>query len=506
MDKGNEAKMVKITRIVLGMLLLSGLLFSEENLKKRTILSSMKESYLQLPKEVDTINELFSEGIFYGRLRFNSFGFRWGEERSIADKVLRKDHAIAAIGGSLIYKSAYLHGFGFTLAGYTTQARGTLDSEEAYLYKGGKGLLSRYDSITQGKQGISVFAQAYLEYHKKNTYVKAGRFIFESFLTASNDTKMIPNTFEGVSLETTDFKNTLLKVAYLSKQKLRDHSDFHSVLAKADAILDDPFNVYTGSDDSGTHHGLKKSKIDALGIKDRLMIVDMRNHSIENLILRMNYTALPELVSSAMLQVDYEMHFLDMDVTPAFRYMQQFDNGAGAIGGANLKTVTTGYTDPDSLDSYLMAARVDIANHVWKMRFGYTQIADKGDLIAPWRGFPTAGFSRAMAQYNWYANTKTYMIRADFDFDSAGLIPGVEAFMRFAVQDFDDDKAGTQADSNVLTLDVLKEFSAYPGFYMKLRVAHVDGDDDTVAYKDDKPYTKLDPSYDEVRFEINYLF
>ena len=51
MDRGSVGKMVKITRIVLGMLFLPGLLFSEENLKKRTILSSMKESYLQLPKE-----------------------------------------------------------------------------------------------------------------------------------------------------------------------------------------------------------------------------------------------------------------------------------------------------------------------------------------------------------------------------------------------------------------------------------------------------------------------
>ena len=153
-----------------------------------------------------------------------------------------------------------------------------------------------------------------------------------------------------------------------------------------------------------------------------------------------------------------------------------------------------------------MAARVDIANHVWKLRFGYTEIADKGDLIAPWRGFPTGGFSRAMAQYNWYANTKSYMVRADFDFDTAGLIPGVEAFMRYAVQDFDDKKIGTQADSNVVTLDVLKEFTAYPGLYMKFRMGHVVGDNNTVVSFNGEQKTKLDPSYTEARFEINYLF
>ena len=437
------------------MLFLYGLLFAEEDLEKRSILNSMKESYYILPKEVNTINQLFSEGLFYGRLRFNSFGFHWAEELNVGEVAVRKDHAIAAIGGSLIYKSAYLHGFGFTLAGYTTQSRGTLESDEAYLYKSGKGLLSRYDYITQGKQDISVFAQAYLEFHKQKSYVKAGRLIFESYLTASNDTKMIPNTFEGVTLETTDLPNTLFKAAYLTKQKLRDHSNFHDVLAVADTMSADPFSIYSGNDDAGTHFGLKRSKLDALGIEDRLMIIDMRNHSIENLVLRMNYTALPDLVSSAMIQADYEMNLLDLDVTPAFRYMQQFDNGAGAIGGANLKTLTRGYSDPDSLDSWLIGARVDIAKDAWKLRFGYTQIADKGDLIAPWRGFPTAGFSRTMGQYNWYANTKSYMIRADLDLDTAGLIPGVQAFMRFTVQDFDDKKIGVQADSNIVTLDVL---------------------------------------------------
>ena len=497
---------MKMTKIVLVLLLLCTVLFAEEEHGKRGLLGSMKESYYQLPKEVDTLHEMLNEGVFYGRVRFNSFGFRWAEELSVKGIDVRKNHAIAAIGGSLIYKSAYLHGFGFTLAGYTTQSRGSLSSENAYLYKGGKGLLSRYDYITQGEQGISVFAQAYLEYHQSKSYVKAGRMIFESFLTASNDTKMIPNTFEGVTVETTDIPNTLFKAAYLTKQKLRDHSEFHEVLAIADVVSDDPYFKFSENDDSGAHFGLKKSKLDALGIDDKLMIVDLRNHSIENLVVRMNYTAIPDLLSSAMIQTDYEFNLLDHDITPAIRYMQQFDNGAGAIGGANLKTLTNGYSDPDSLDSWLAGARIDVSNHVWKLRFGYTQIADKGDLIAPWRGFPTSGFSRAMAQYNWYANTKSYMVRADYDFDNAGLIPGVEAFMRFVVQDFDDDKLGTQADSNVVTLDILKEFDAYPGLYMKLRVAHVDGDDDTVTYIDGGSHTKLDPSYDEARFEINYLF
>jgi len=280
------------------------------------------------------------------------------------------------------------------------------------------------------------------------------------------------------------------------------------LLARADTVKGKPYEVFSENDDSAMHIGLTQSKLDALGIDDRLIIMELRNHSIENLIVRMNYTAVPELVSSAMVQADYAFTMLHLDITPAVRYMYQFDNGAGAIGGATLKgpLFTKGYRDPESLDSWLVGARVDIANDAWRVRLGYTQVADKADIIAPWRGFPTSGFSRAMAQYNWYANTKSYMLRADYDFDSAGLIPGVQAFMRFVIQDFDDEKIATQADSTVVTVDVLKEFESYPDLYVKLRMAHVVSDKDTMVEIKGNRVPKANKSYDEVRFEINYLF
>ena len=491
-------------QVVLGlllMMLMNTLYATDEKPEKRKLKSNMNEVYIVTPENVDNLSDMFKQGLFYGRLRFNSFAFQWKDELEINGKSLRKDHAVGGLGGSVIYKSAYLNGFAFTAGLYTTQAFGTLDDNEAYLYKGGKGLLSRYDLINEGKQNMTSFAQAYLEYRNKNLSLKAGRMIFESFLTASNDTKMIPNTFEGATLSSSYLPGTIVKMAYLTQQKLRDHSTFHNVLARADLPDDDLFYIYSESDDPGMHLGLTESKLNERGISDRLIIIDGKNNSIENLIIRMNYTAVPELISSAMIQADYKFDVGNMFVIPALRYMQQFDEGAGKIGGANLKTITEGYSDLDSLDSWLFGARVDVRQDAWKLRFGYTKIADKGDLIAPWRGFPTGGFTRAMAQYNWYANTKTYMVRADYDFDKAGSVPKLKAFIRYAIQDFDDTKPGVIfADSNVFTLDVLKEIESIPNLYLKFRMGHIFGDAQTGEIK------KLDPSYDEARFEINYLF
>ena len=71
-----------------------------------------------------------------------------------------------------------------------------------------------------------------------------------------------------------------------------------------------------------------------------------------------------------MVQADYRVYMGNWSVIPAVRYMQQFDNGAGDIGGANLKTLTDGYKDPDSLDAELYGARIDVVYDAFKLRFG----------------------------------------------------------------------------------------------------------------------------------------
>ncbi len=477
---------------------LLGTVYGMEDFQKHSLRCDMSHMYDEVPEDVDTIGDMFCQGLFYGRLRFNSFGYKWKNEIDTAGVKIREDHAIAAIGGSLIYKSAYFNGFAVGAGLYTSSARGSLDTDEAYLYKGGKGVLSRYDALTGGKETLTSLAEAYLEYKYEDVSVKAGRQIFVSFLTKSNDTKMIPNTFEGLTFNSPSLYDSSFKLAYLAKQKLRDHSDFHHVLAVGDDA-NDPYAIFSENDDSAMHFGLIKSELEARGIEDRLIVFEAKNRSIENMSVRVNYTAVPELISSLMIQTDYRIYLADWSIVPALRVMQQFDDGAGAIGGANLKTLTEGYGNPESLDSALYGARIDFSQDAFNFRLGYTKIADEGDIIAPWRGFPTAGFTRAMAQYNWYANTESYMMQLDYEFEN---ISDFKVISRFAIQDFDDEKLGVQADSNVFTIDFLKGIGER-SYYLKTRFAHVVGEDDTLT---GNGFTKLNPSYDEVRFEINYLF
>ncbi len=484
---------------ILGILMiLSHISYGIDASQKHSLKCNMIHPYDEDPPVVESISDMFSQGIFYGRFRMNSFGLKWKNELDIGNTKIRKDHALAAIGGSMIYRSAYLYGFGFGAGLYTSQALGTLNKSETYLYKSAKDTLNRYDILTQGKTGLNALAQAYLEYKTSTFSLKAGRQIFESYLTKSNDTKMIPNTFEGLTLNASLTPKTTIKMAYLTRQKLRDRSGFHHLLAVGDDS-NDIYSVYKENDDSAMHFGLTVSKLEAKGIEDRLIIVEAKNTSIDYLTLRMNYTAVPELLSSVMLQADYRFYLGDWSIIPGVRYMQQFDHGAGVIGGANLKTLTQGYTNPESLDTALYAGRIDIVEDAFKLRLAVTKVADKGDIVAPWRGFPTAGFTRAMGQYNWMANTKSYMMQVDYEFEE---VDELKVISRFAIQDFDDNKIGVQADSKVFTIDLLKGLGE-SSYYLKTRFAHVSGDANTITAMG---LSKLDPSYDEIRIEINYLF
>jgi len=451
---------------------------------------------LESPEDVKNFSEIFSKGIFYGRLRLNSFAFDWKDE--IDGK--REDHQALGLGGSFIFKSANFHKFAVSAGLYSSFS--PISNGDVTTYKAGKGTLSRYDASKTGKKSLMSLAQAYVEYVDRGMSLQVGRFLFESFLTKSNDTKMIPNSFQGFNLSSTMLSDTKIKLAYLTKQKLRDHSTFHHVLAYGDDPSDD-YSQYTQNDDSAMHRGLTMSRLKEKGIEDKLFVAEVLHTPMENLFLTGNYTAVPNLISSAMLQAKYKYYLREFLIVPSIRYMKQYDDGAGKIGGANLRNNTVGYKNSDSLDGSLFATKIDIKNDIWKLRVGYSKIADRGDIVAPWRGFPTGGFTRAMGQYNWYANTKTYMLRVDYDFEEAGVFPELKAYMRYAIQDFDDKKAGVQADSDIITLDILKYFNSIPNLYLKTRFAHVEGDSKNVSIDGT---VKKDPSYNELRFEMNYLF
>jgi len=471
---------------------------------KRTLKGNMTEVYTQLPGDASDIAGMFRDGVFYGRLRVNSFVWRWADE---IDQIT-KSHWTVGLGGSFIYKTAWLNGFGLTAGVYTSQSPWHMSGVDYRYARAGKDVFSRYGIATGHGYDMTVLAQGYVAYRFKNSTVRAGRQLFESLLTASNDTKMVPNAFRGITFETQDIPKTQIKAAWFDGQKLRDHTSFHHVLA----FGDDPENAdakWSENDDAAVHRGLTLSRLAAAGIDDRLIVFQAQNSSVPNLTAMLNYTDVPDLLGSVTGELNYAISMPGgVKLTPGVRYLAQFDHGAGKIGGASIigrvsEADARGFRNPDSLKGSLLAARIVFSKGPASGLLGYSKVSDDADLVTPWRGFATGGYTRAMAQINWFADTETWMVEAGYDFAQAGMIPGFSVKGRYAIEDYDDRKPDVFADANILTFDFVEEVDALPGLVLKLRSAFLSTDTDIV---DMNGNTKADLSYNEFRFEMNYLF
>ena len=452
------------------------------NLKPNMILE-----YKELPKPVNTIREAFTEGMVYGRLRANFFKWDWKDEAA------GLDNKANGLGGSLVYKTAPLKGFSSTVGLYTSQNADFWRDDKADVgkTKAGKDTFSRYNVKTSGDYGLTVLGQAYLQYDISETSLIGGRQIFETVYTKSNDTKMIPNTFDGFSVASKDISDTTIQAAYFTAQKLRDHETAHDVIA-----FD---SDWSQNDDSAINKSLTT---DLVGVDNELIVLEANNQSIKNLKLKAAYALVPDVLSNFVLEGHYKIPVGDKwSITPGVRYMQQMDElgvtGANAGQGvANRGVKTAGYTNPDSLDGALWCARIDVKNGPLLARLGWSKVDDDADIVAPWRGFPTGGYTRAMAQYNWDANTETTMLQVDYDFGKANMVEDFIVSARYAMQDFDDSKPGVQADSDIIHIDLIKTLAT--GLEGKIRIGMVDADPGV--------NNKTDVSYNEYRVELNYFF
>ncbi|CAI6164264.1 MAG: hypothetical protein SPLUMA2_SPLUMAMAG2_01174 [uncultured Sulfurimonas sp.] len=480
-----KRNLIKIAAGTAALLMVSTSAHATLKTDKVTLKGNMIVKFNKTPDAVDSFSKVFSEGMFYGRLRTNLFLWDWNVEGA------NKDNYHNGIGGSFVYKTAPLNGISATAGLYTTQSLSLLRMSEsdASYSKAGKDTFSRNQVKNGLGYGLSVLGQAYLQYDIGKSSIIAGRQMFETVFTKSNDTKMIPNTFDGVTATIKDIPKTTIKLGYLAKQKLRDHEDSHDVIAF------NPDNKWNGNDDSAINKSLT---VDLVGNDNKLMVASVTTKAIKNLKANVSYAVVPGVVSNLTLEAHYTIPVAGMKIVPGIRYMKQMDQLNAGSNVACLKgaTKTTGYKDATSLDSGLLAARVDFKAGAFLGRIGYSKIEDAADIVAPWRGFPTGGFTRAMAQYNWYANTETIMLRAGYDFGKAKILPGFSAMVRYAIQDFDDAKTSVAADSTVIHMDLRQNLG--DSSELKFRLGVVTAEPGTTG--------KSDYSYNEYRVEYNYFF
>jgi len=481
--------------LLLSLLLITINLYAQNSLVKQALLSNSQLLYFPQREDVTNFTDIFQKADVYGRLRNNNFYYIYEDQDNTHQTQL-----MSGVGGSLLLKSARFYGFDADLAFYYTKSFHSLD--DATLFKSGKDTLSRFDYINSGKDDMTVLGQANIGYSYNKTEIRVGRQLVETFYTKSNDTKMIPNTFDGIVARTAELPQTKLTFAYLVKQKLRDHQESHALFMVGDSLsAPNAINPqWSENDDSVMLKGLTYTALLEAGkpTDAPLIIFEGKNRSLKDLSLSFSSYHIPELLSQLMLETNYKINLQGFSLTPGVRYIHQFDHGAGAVGGASLTPLEDGdtsYKDPDSLEADMIAARVVAKFSDYKLNLGYTNILNKADLVTPWRGFPTSGYTRSMGIYNWKANTKSYRIELVKGAKQKGIYkkPYIQTSLLYI--DGDSMKSST-AQSLYYYAALIQNLPSLLNFQYKVRL----------GYRDFIASSSQKSDYLDARFELNYLF
>jgi len=486
----------KISIACIGLSILALSLGAKEAKPKRTLKSNYQLIYNIQPEHVNDFSEMFRQGKIYGRLRSNSFYYMEN-----ANTKVDNSYFVSGLGGSLVYKSAVFKHFDVSMAMYYSKSFLNVEPNAVSKLRAGKDTLNRLDYLNDAKSSMATIGEAYIRYRGLwDSGIRVGRQIIETFYTKSNDSKMIPNTFDGMTLCSRILPDTAIKVSYIQGQKLRDHHNFHSVFAYGDSSSSTLLNPqWSENDDSVMHKGLTFSSLKNAGKSTNapLLVGDMHNESFEDLRIDSSFYLVPKLLGQIMLEANYQFDFDGFSLSPAFRYIRQFDQGAGAIGGASYQNDSTGYRNSNSLDSQMIAGKVVAHIDDYTFNLAYSKIFDEADLITPWRGFPTSGYTRSMGRYNWRANTQSYRIEMVHNANATASYNDLFTQASILYTNGDDSKKGTHVrDELYYYLGFAQNIPNLDNIQWRLRLGYT-------QYLDSKEsqYNNLDS-----RLELNYLF
>ncbi len=474
----------------------------------------------------EDLSSAFKEGTLEGRIRVNSVFTNW-DDNSAANWGANKangDSKGMAVGGSLIYQTAPLYGVSAGAGFYTTQPLGIFTDDLSDLgstTKAGAKPTTGADLFARGPgsatnwgTGYSVLAQSYLQYQLAKSKIKGGRFLMNNPWITPNDTKMIPIAVEGINFVSKDIANTTIQLDYAEAIKERGMTYFGNM---ADT-LDTPVAIknYYRTHYTGTTAGFGKGN-GAPGVA----MVGITNKSIDALELQAWFMTWQDIVNQGRIEANYALPAGDVILSFGARYIQQWDTGAGDIilpkTGSAYDTASVKFKgDSDNkVDTKLLALRAAASYGTAKLMFAYAHTAAGGDIISPWRAFPTDGYTRSKTQTDWNANTSSYKLQLNYDLNQ--LIAGLSTVLSYSFYDRDVLKIGYvsqtdryygNGDTNQYNADVIYKVPAVKNLELKAR--YMIQQNQVVS----NPYAAnnlsqgfgSDTSNKELRLEANYRF
>ena len=499
----------------------------------------------------DDLASAFKEGKLDGRIRMQYFNTDWVDNEGWNEGLTKTkpdgDSTGFAIGGSLIYKTAPLYGISAGAGFYTTHDVGIFTDDDNGITAGHPKNTTASDLFARGPgaatefgDGYSVLAQSYLQYDIANSKIKGGRFLMTNPWITPNDTKMIPIAIEGAQAISNDLENTTIQLDYADKIKERGMTYFGSMADTGDTpdAIKNYYDTHYTTSGITTPAGAvadqaKYGEHDAPGV----VIFGVKNKSIDSLELQAWGMHWDNIIDQGMLEANYAIEAGDAIITFGARYMQQFDQGAGDIitpkdgsspyatgavtatspAGAVSKVQIKGDND-NSVNTYMYALRAVTNYGPAKLLLAYSHTDDGGDLIAPWRGFPTDDYTRSMTITDWNANTYAY--KAQFDYDFNAMVEGLSAFVSYSYYDRDPSKVGYQGatdryynngNTEQWNIDALYKVASIKGLDFKARYM-IQNNETIQPNESPNPGATVSEGYGndtsnrELRLEANYRF
>ncbi|RUM46032.1 MAG: hypothetical protein DSY46_01170 [Hydrogenimonas sp.] len=341
----------------------------------------------------DTLAEAFSNGKVSGQ--FRTFYL----DRDYDGTVTLHRTSLAA-GGHLKYETGSYYGFRAATAVYTTNGFG-IGADNL------PGEVLDPSLFGEGEKGYTILGEAYLQYNRGNTTVKAGRQRIDTPMAGSDDARMLPNLFEAYLLTNTDIEKTTLIAGHLTKFAAGSFANVYkggTLGATAGySFVDADTGTFT---DMGIYAFGQES--------DGVTMAAVKYNGIKNLSLQAwDYYAY-DLMNIVYLQGDFSWNCLinsDVKMKASLQYIHESDTGDSLAGSI----------DSDYMGLKLAAKYKSVSAYAAYSTTGSDRANPFGaSIVSTWGGMPA--FTQGMVtRHQFFADTDAWKVAGNYNFKNLGI-------------------------------------------------------------------------------------
>jgi len=232
-------------------------------IKKLTLGSVVAAACLFTSMNAQSLEEAFANGKFKGEIR----SYYFEEDYDTTGK-----SSLLHMGGFLNYKTADFYGLS---AGATFQVSSATSLDGVNKF-----------ASSEDASG-SVLSESFLEYTRSNSTLKVGRQFIGTPLLAGSGSRMIRQSFQGVTFTNTDISNTKVVAAYVDRFQTRTDG--------------------AGSPGTFTKNFDTNANLGSTTLEDGAYTIYVKNNSVDNLTLEAQYLDAVDAFSSTYLNGEYDL-------------------------------------------------------------------------------------------------------------------------------------------------------------------------------------------------------